>query len=204
MSIVDRAKNILLTPSEEWNKIDQEPADIGRLYAGYIMPLAAIGPVASVIGMSMVGMSFMGGGTFRVPLDSALAYAAVSYALSLAGVFILALVIDALAPTFAGTKSQTQALKVAAYSSTAIWLAGIFAIVPMLAILSLLGLYSLYLLYLGLPVLMKSPQSEALGYTVVVTIAAIVLRVIVVAITTLIVHYLSGFPLQFQHYFDTR
>lgn len=199
MSIVDRAKNILLTPSEEWNKIDQEPADIGRLYVGYIMPLAAIGPVASVIGMSMVGMSFMGGGTFRVPVGSALAHAVVSYALSLAGVFILALIIDALAPTFAGTKSQTQALKVAAYSSTAAWLAGIFAILPMLAVLSLFGLYSLYLLYLGLPVLMKSPQDKALGYTVVVIIAAVVIWIIIGAITASIVHYpMAGFDMQPQ------
>lgn len=197
MSIVDRAKNILLTPSEEWNKIDQEPAETGRLYVGYIMPLAAIGPVASVIGMSMVGMSFMGSGTFRVPFGSALAHAVVSYALSLAGVFILALIIDALAPTFAGTKSQTQALKVAAYSSTAAWLAGIFAILPMFAVLSLFGLYSLYLLYLGLPVLMKSPQDKALGYTVVVIIAAIVLWIIIGAITASIVHYpMVGFDMQ--------
>lgn len=196
MSIVERAKNILLTPSEEWNKIDQESTDTGRLYVGYIMPLAAIGPVASVIGMSMVGMSFMGT-TYRIPLGSALAHAVVSYALSLAGVFILALIIDALAPTFAGTKSQTQALKVAAYSSTAAWLAGIFAILPMFAVLSLFGLYSLYLLYLGLPVLMKSPQDKALGYTVVVIIAAIVIWIIIGAITASIVHYpMVGFDMQ--------
>ena len=68
------------------------------------------------------------------------------------------------------------------YSLTASWIAGIFALLPGLRILTLLGLYSLYLLYLGLPVLMKTPREKALGYTVVVIIAAIVLSLIISAI----------------------
>jgi Yip1 domain len=99
--------------------------------------------------------------------------------LTLIVVYVLALIIDALAPTFSGTKSQIQALKVAAYSYTAAWLAGIFALVPGLRFLGILGLYSLYLLYTGLPVLMKSPAEKALGYTVVVILCGIVLSVII-------------------------
>jgi hypothetical protein len=103
----------------------------------------------------------------------------VSYLLTLVVVYVLVLIIDALAPSFDGTKSQIQALNVAAYSATAGWLAGIFAVIPWLGILGILGLYSLYLLYLGLPVLMKAPKERALGYTVVVIAAAVVLMVIV-------------------------
>ena len=104
------------------------------------------------------------------------------YGLALATTFALALVIDGLAPNFGGQKNQVQALKVAAYSATAGWLAGIFGLIPALAILGLLGLYSLYLLYLGLPILMKVPQDKAMGYSVVVIIVAIVLFLIVGAI----------------------
>jgi hypothetical protein len=103
----------------------------------------------------------------------------VTYLLTLGGVFVLALIIDALAPSFGGTQNQVQALKVSAYSSTASWVAGIFGLVPALGILGILGLYSLYLLYLGLPVLMKAPAEKAMGYTVVVIIAAIVLFLVV-------------------------
>jgi hypothetical protein len=103
----------------------------------------------------------------------------VGYVLTLIGVYVLALIIDGLAPSFDGTKNQIQALKVAAYSATAGWLAGVFALIPGLRILGILGLYSLYLLYLGLPVLMKAPKEKALGYTVVVIVAAVVLAVIV-------------------------
>jgi hypothetical protein len=176
MGLVDRAKNILLTPSTEWAVIDAETTSIKDLYVGYAMILAAIGPIANIIGFGLIGAHIpFGGGTYRWPLDTALEYAVVAYALSLCGVFVFALIIDALAPTFGGQKNQLQALKVAIYASTASWIAGIFTIIPALAILGLVGLYSLYLLYVGLPVLMKSPKDKAVGYTVVTIICAIVL-----------------------------
>ena len=178
MNLVERVRRILLTPREEWQVIDTEPATPSSLYTGYIMPLAAIGPIAQVIGYSVFGVSFLGT-TYRTPLGTAITGAIVSYALMLVGVFVLALVIDWLAPTFGGTRNQIQALKVSAYASTASWLAGVFAILPGLRVLGILGLYSLYLLYLGLPVLMKTPAERAMGYTVLVVIAAVVLFMLV-------------------------
>ncbi|MGH7537844.1 MAG: Yip1 family protein [Gemmatimonadales bacterium] len=179
MGLIDRAKNILLQPKQEWPVIDAEQTSTGALYTGYVIPLAAIGPVASLIGWSAFGMRVPFLGSDRIPIGIGLRMAVVQYVLALIGVFVLALIIDALAPTFGGQKSQTQALKVAVYSSTAAWVAGIFGLIPALAILSILGLYSLYLLYLGLPILMRAPQDKAMGYTVVVIICAIVLYLII-------------------------
>lgn len=183
MSLMARAKNIILQPKTEWPVIDTEQTSTGALYTGYIIPLALIGPVAQIIGWSVFGMSLPFVGTFRIPIGYAVRTAVITYVASLISVFVLALIIDALAPTFGGQKNQMQALKVAAYSSTAAWVAGIFGIFPALAILGLLGLYSLYLLYLGLPVLMKAPEDKAMGYTVVVIICAIVLWIIIAAVT---------------------
>jgi hypothetical protein len=94
-----------------------------------------------------------------------------------------ALVIDGLAPTFGGVKNFPNALKVAAYSSTAAWLAGIFQLIPPLSILGIVGLYSIYLLWLGLPVLMKSPPDRATGYTA----AVVVIMFVIMFIVTLVV-----------------
>jgi hypothetical protein len=175
MALVDRVKNILLTPRTEWEVIDAEPTTVADLYKGYIMPLAAIGPVAQAIGSTVFGHTIPFLGSYRTPIGTAIGGAIVSYVLTLVGVFVLALIIDALAPTFDGTKNQIQALKVAAYSSTASWVAGIFGLIPALGLLMILAVYSLYLLYLGLPVLMKSPKEKALGYTVVIILAWIVM-----------------------------
>lgn len=182
MSLVERAKNILLHPKQEWQVIDAESASTAALYTGFIVPLSAIGPVASLIGVSVFGLSVPFAGTIRVPFTSGLTSAVARYVLGLVAVYLLALIIDALAPTFGGQKNRLQALKVAAYSSTAAWVVGIVGLIPALNILGLLGLYSLYLLYLGLPSLMKAPQEKAMGYTVVVIICAIVLFFIVTAI----------------------
>jgi Yip1 domain len=175
MNLVDRAKRILLSPRTEWEVIDNEPTTPAQLFTGYAMPLAAIGPIAQIIGYSLFGISVPFAGHYRVPLGSAITSALVTYVLALAGTYVLGLIIDALAPTFNGQRSQIQALKVAVYSSTASWVAGIFYLIPGLRLLTILGLYSLYLLYLGLPVLMKSPRDKAVAYTAVVIVAAIVL-----------------------------
>jgi hypothetical protein len=179
MALVDRVKNILLTPRTEWEVIDAEPTTVADLYKGYILPLAAIGPVAQAIGFSVFGMPVPFLGTYRTPVATAVTQAVVTYVLTLVAVFVLALIIDALAPTFNGTPNRIQALKVAAYSYTASWVAGIFMLIPALSLLSILGLYSLYLLYLGLPILMKAPKEKALAYTAVVVIAGIVLFMLI-------------------------
>lgn len=179
MNIVDRVKNILVKPKEEWPVIAGETTSTAELYTHYIIPLAAIPAVSMFIGWSVVGLPFVG----RINMMTGLTMMVTQFVMALIGVFVLSLVIDFLAPNFGGEKNAAQALKVAAYSMTAAWLAGIFQILPMLGILGILGLYSLYLLYLGLPVLMKVPAEKAVAYTVVVIIAAIVIWVIVGAVS---------------------
>jgi hypothetical protein len=189
MNIVERVKKILLEPKKEWEIIARETVNTSELYKSYVVPLAAIGPVASIIGMSIVGMSMPMAGTFRLPLTNSIGSAVVQYVLSLVGVYVLALIVDFLAPTFSGEKNSSQALKLAAYSYTAGWLAGIFVIIPALSFFSILGLYGLYLIYTGIPILMKAPQEKALGYTVAVVIAAIIIFVIIGWASRLFISY---------------
>ncbi|HEY6224731.1 MAG TPA: Yip1 family protein [Gemmatimonadales bacterium] len=183
MSLMERAKNILLQPKTEWPVIEAEQATTGSLYTGYVIPLAAIPAVASIIGWSVFGLQVPLLGAIRYPIGIGVRNAVVIYVLSLVSVFVLGLIIDALAPTFGGQKNPIQALKTAAYSYTAAWVGGIFNLFPSIALLGLLaGLYSCFLLFAGIPVLMKAPEDKAAGYTAVVIIVAIVLYFIVGAI----------------------
>jgi hypothetical protein len=173
-SLVARVKGILLNPKAEWAIIEREFATVPTLFSRYAMILAAIGPICGLIG----SVVFSHGNVI-----GALVAAVVGYALSLAGVFVLGLVIEALAPTFGGTKDRLSAMKVSVYSATASWVGGVFSLIPVLGILGLiLALYGLYILYLGLPTLMKAPQDKALGYTAVVVVIAIVIWWIIFAI----------------------
>lgn len=173
-SLVARVKGILLNPKAEWEIIDREFATVPTLFSRYAFILAAIGPICSLIGSVVFS---------HASLIGSLVAAVVGYALSLAGVFLLGLVIEALAPTFSGTKDRLSAMKVAVYSSTASWVGGVFGLIPGLGFIGLIfSLYSLYLLYLGLTPVMKTPQEKAVGYTAVVVVAAIVIWLIIGAI----------------------
>jgi hypothetical protein len=181
--LVGRVKRLLLSPSAEWERIDAEPATIKGLYVGYVCILAAIPPLAGLIGGQLFGIGGLGF-SFKPPLVSAIIGAIVSYGFSLLSVFLVALIIDALAPSFDAQKNQIQAFKVAAYSYTAAWVFGILGIFPPLGLIAALAsLYGFYLLYLGLPKLMKTTKEKAVGYTIVTVLCAIVLSIIIGAVT---------------------
>jgi hypothetical protein len=169
MALVQRVQNICLKPKQEWEVIAGETSSAADLLKNYALPLAAIGVVAGFIGMSFIGMSVPFLGTYRVPMVTGLVSGAIGLAIQLASVFVLGLIIDALAPKFGGEKNSIQALKLAVYSFTPGWAVGVVRILPSLGILAgLASLYGIYLLYLGLPRLMKSPQEKAVVYTLVV------------------------------------
>lgn len=186
MALIQRVQDILLKPKETWPAIAQEPASVASIYNNYVIYLAAIPAIAGFIGLSLIGVGGFGFG-FRVPIVSGLVNMVVGYVLSLVMVFVLALIVDALAPTFGGAKNQIAALKVVAYGATAGFVAGIFSLLPALSILGLIAsLYSIYLIYLGLPTLMRCPPEKAGAYTAVVIVCGIVLAVVVGAISSLV------------------
>jgi hypothetical protein len=180
MSIVDRIKNICLTPNTEWPVIANEPASTGSLIAGYVAPLAAVSALAGFIGVSLVGQTGFFTGTYRLPLVAGLALAVWTFIGAIIGVVVVGFLINALAPTFGAQQNSAQAMKVAVYSFTPAWIAGVLRIVPALGILAILGaFYGFYLLYLGLPTLMKAPKDKAAGYTVVTVVAAVIVIFVV-------------------------
>ena len=186
-TLVDRAKAILMKPKEEWPVIAAEKTEIAALYRTYVIPLAAIGPVANALGGALIGTTLVGVGAVRVPFTNAVVGAVIAFALSLLGTYVVARVIDYLAPRYGGTRDLTGAFKVSAYSSTAQWVVGIFALIPALSALSILGLYGLYLLYLGLPVVMKVPAEKAMSYTVAVVVAVIVVFIVIGAVSGIVI-----------------
>jgi hypothetical protein len=175
MSLVTRVQNILLRPQAEWPVIAAEPATPASILVGYVVPLAAIGPIAAFIGTSIVGVGIPFIGTYRVPFAAGIVNAVLSYVFALIGVFLIAGIVYALAPSFGAAKSWIGALKVTAYSLTPCFIAGILSILPVLGILAFLaGFYGIYLLFIGLPIVMGSSKERAPLYTLSVVGCAIV------------------------------
>ena len=180
MNIVARAQGIITKPKDEWVKIKEEPSNITTLFTSYAIILAAIPALASFIGRAFVGYSAPFVGWIRWGIGRALIYAIFSYILSLLGVYVIGLIIYFLAPSFSSKKDNIQAMKLAVYSMTPAWVAGVLNIIPLLGFLVIIAsLYGLYLLYLGLNTpLLDTPKDKVLTYFIVIVVVSIVVLVI--------------------------
>lgn len=174
MNLIERAKNILISPAKEWDVIAAEQPDTGKIITGYVLPLAGAAALAAFIGYGFLTSRYFGGTNWGI-------YYAVSVLVgALAGVFISAFVIDALAPNFGSEKNMGRSIQLVAYSYTAGWVGGLLAIIPAIAFLGVLaGLYGFYLLYIGMPKLKKTPADKHLGYFVVSLLVVIAIYFVV-------------------------
>ena len=178
MNLIDRAKNIIISPAKEWDVIAAEQPDTGKIITGYVLPLAGAAALAAFIGYGFVGVSYFG---IRVAGINWGIYQAVTVlAGALVAVFISAFVIDALAPSFGSEKNMGRSVQLVSYSYTPGWVGGLLAIFPAIALIgSLAGLYGLYLLYIGMPKIKKTPADKHVGYFVVSLLVMIVVYFVV-------------------------
>lgn len=146
-AIIKRVIAILTKPKEEWEVIKNEQMSVADMYTKYAIVLAAIPAIAGFIGWAAIGKSF-GFMTIRVPVFRALIWAIFQYAMSLGAVYLMALIIDALAPSFGAKKDMNRSLKVTIFAYTAAWVGGIFYLIPALSIVAALcAIYTWVLLF---------------------------------------------------------
>lgn len=181
MDIVARAQGILLKPKEEWVKIKEETLPVSQLFTSYVLILAAIPAIAQFVGLSLVGRRVPFVGLYRYGIGTGFLYAILLYVFTLVSVYVFGIIINALAPTFSSDKNLDNAMKLAAFSMTPSWVAGVLYIIPFLGILVILAsLYGIYLLYLGFVTpLMNTPKEKAVGYLIVSIVVVMVLMVVV-------------------------
>lgn len=187
MNLVERAKNIIITPKTEWDAVAAEEPNIQQILLGYVLPLALIPTIATIIGWGVIGMFGFTSFTYGIAMGL------VQIINAFLSVLIAGFVIDALAPSFGSQKNMGRAVQLVAYSMTPIWIAGILNIFPALGWLAgLIGLYGLFLMYLGLAPLMKTAEDKKVGYLVVSIIILIVVYFVIAAILTAILMAVFG------------
>jgi hypothetical protein len=181
VNLVNRVQKIIVSPKSEWDVIDKEPTDVTGTLTTYVAPLVILSAVAAAAGLIIFGINIGFGLVVRPSITTVLIQAVLQVVLGVVSVYILAFVIDALAPTFGAQKNFNQAFKVAAFSPTPAWIGGILAIVPAIGWIGSLvgGIYALYLLFVGLPKLMKPPADKGVVYTIVVIVVLIVIYLII-------------------------
>jgi len=171
MNLVDRVKNILITPKTEWTVIEGETSNLQTLMMTYALPLALIGAVASFIGWGLIGYSYWGS-SIAWGLKMGIIY----FVSSIGGVLATIFVVDRLSPSFGSEKNINRSAQLVIYSSTPAWVGAVFNILPGLAMLGMLvGLYGIYLIYLGLGPMKKTPEDKKVIYLVITYLVLIVI-----------------------------
>ena len=172
MALIDRAKNIIISPKTEWAAIAAEEPNSGAMVTGYALPLILLSAVASLIGYGFIASAW--------GINWGLYHAIMVIVMGLASIYITSFVVDALAPSFGSQKNSGRAMQLVIYSSTPAWIVGILNIVPVIGMIgALFGLYGIYLIYLGLPHTMKTPQEKIAIYMIVTLVVLIVVYMIV-------------------------
>lgn len=180
MNLIERAKNIILKPKDEWAVIEQENTSVQELLTTYLIPLALIPAVAAFVRWGLIGYgSFIG-----ASVSWGIKYALISLVTTIGGVYLSAFIIDALANNFGSVKDFRKAMQLVVYSYTPMLVAGIFQIIPSLSFLGIVGLYGLYLLYIGIAPMMKTPEDKVTGYFIVSLVVLVVIYAILGAILT--------------------
>jgi len=194
MSIVERAKNIILKPTDEWNVIASEPATIGGLFTGYAMPLALIPLVSTILFTGLLGISaadMMGFGD-GMPLDlmAIAGMAILSLIVSLVSLFVMGTMVKLVSPSFNGTSDKVQAMKLMTYASTPSWVVALLSWIPFLgAVLGFAAIvYVVYLIYLGLHPVLGVPKEKIAGFTVVIVLIYVVVALIMSGIVAALLY----------------
>src|SRR4051812_19285688 len=110
MNLVERVKNILITPKTEWEVINGETATPQSLLMGYILPLA----VVAAIGPILTGLLWAGASGLKYFIVTAI----ISFISQIVAFYISVMIIDMLAPSFGSEKNIGKSAQLVAYSAT--------------------------------------------------------------------------------------
>jgi len=169
-----RATAIVCRPQATWRRIATESTSISALALGYVVPLAALGPLATYVALRNVGARIGNGVTYHASVAEALREALSSFGFALGGVALIALLIVALAPRFGIARSFERSFRVAAHALTPVWIAGLTLLVPQLTLgLPIAAGYAIVLLALGIEIVLHVRRRRAIVFAAVVIVCAL-------------------------------
>ena len=178
MNLIDRVKNLLITPKIEWLVIKTENASVREMLTTYVLPISLI-PAAIALLSGLIWQS----------IGLGLANALAAIAMAIIGFYIGTYITDALAPTFSSEKDLDRSAQLVGYSYTPNAVASILSIFPLLYFFAvILGFgYMVYLMYLGVAPIKNTPDEKRVAYVVVILLVQLILYFTLTTIFTSIV-----------------
>ncbi|HOY32483.1 MAG TPA: YIP1 family protein [Bacteroidales bacterium] len=162
-NIFKRAINIMLKPRSEWDVVVKETPRVPMLIFGYSLILSLIPVISLILGYGLIGrkITVIWDNSFGAGIINASVFLIAAFTAIIVG----AVIINALAPAFKAEKNFGRAMQLTTYSFTPFFFSGALLILPVLTVVAeLAGLYGIFVLLMGLPVMMKTPKNNQIGY----------------------------------------
>ena len=171
METLRRIVYLIFRPTAEWDTIAAERTSIDALLRYYILPLALLAPIATVIGMKNFDRDWDPVHGYLVASDRIFAAGATTYVAIIGSIFVLAAIFALIAPMFGAARDYLAALKVATYGAIPVMLAGATLLLPVMSLIALVGLcHTFFLFWLGAGRVLKvapSGRAEFVGISLV-------------------------------------
>lgn len=174
-ALTNRVGNLMLHPLSEWQAIKDESATYRDVLLRYVAVLAVIPPAAALAGRYLLDRRLSDNA-----IQSSFGYIAFTnllwYCMYVLNVVIAGAVITTIITTSESRWSGLKGFKIAAYSFTPFFIAGLIAVFPKMGwIVYVSILYSIYLLYQGILSLSSAGRTKAAGYTLASFLSAAVI-----------------------------
>jgi len=173
MEVLRRIVYLVFRPDAEWARIASEPTTVDLLLRRYILPLSALAPLATLIGMRVFDSSWDREHGYLVPADQIFNAAATTFFGTIASIFALAAIMALIAPMYQCKRDYLAALKVAAYGAIPLLLSGATLLLPAMILVSMVALcHTLFLLYVGATrvLQMHHDQAEFIGISLLLLV----------------------------------
>ncbi|WP_434926650.1 Yip1 family protein [Shewanella sp. HL-SH8] len=178
--ILNHLMGLYTHPKQEWQTIEKNHEAL-KSSLSHVLLIALIPAICAYFATAHIGWNPGAGEALFLTSESAMIMSVGMYFGLIAGVLALAYLAYWMGKTFDADPTYTQAVELASYTATPLFMVGLAALYPVLWFIMVVGLfglaYSVYLLYAGVPIIMNIPEEKGFIYASSVVTAGLVLLV---------------------------
>ncbi|MBB1440518.1 YIP1 family protein [Shewanella sp. SG41-4] len=182
--VLNHLMGLYTHPKQEWHTIEKNHEAL-KSSLSHVLLIALIPTICAYFATAHIGWHPGAGELLFLTSKSALFMSVGMYFGLIIGVMVLAYLAFWMGKTFDADPTYTQALELASYTATPLFMVGLAALYPVLWFIMIVGLiglsYSVYLLYAGVPIIMNIPEEKGFIYASSVVTAGLVLLVALMA-----------------------
>ncbi|OFX24774.1 MAG: hypothetical protein A2033_03855 [Bacteroidetes bacterium GWA2_31_9] len=170
--IINRFRNIIFSPSTEWDIIKSEKHDIQKILTTYLIPIIITIGIADLLG-GLIFQSFYSL-TFRM-LSTI-----ITMIIPFSSILLSSYFISLLSPSFGAKSDLTSSIKLVTYSySIQLLLSILINLLPFFSALGILGLYFIFIIWQGVVPLMEVAEEKKVSFVILSVLIIIIISLLI-------------------------